>query len=696
MSARETSEPSPLSTENESTWGKYRSFVLSVILFTVPLGLFSIVQYFRYGFGLFLGWDTSTYVWSANQFSLGPLQYFARVSYPSLYVVLLAGLGGLSGQTSIAERVLPFLVAVPLGFAYYRLTLEITSDRRLGYLAALLGGIAINTLRLESDLNRNLLSFSVSMLLGVMVSTDLKNPSFSWKNQWKRLLVTWLPLFAIVAYTEIETYLVLALSLLLMFYVASGIKTTAVGALLLSIPVVVSLPLIWPFLSGYAAGIGLVIVAQPAPVSILAASALYLGGFALPWTILGLVIVYRSARKRTGAALFVVSWLASLVILLPIALGLGLPFDRFLYVVPIPVIVATGARSFLFKGSSLAKWNYFRRFLARSAPKALMKYIFPIGLVLLVCLTLVTSISTTDAFLRPYVSQADTTRLSQAAAILRQDGYTQPVLVMYGPTAADLNPLYRAYFGVDLPNSFAYYGKLQYLFTLPNPTNVYTWQYDPPFEQASSLRYRTEMLSQLGDSPNILSRPIIIAGGDTYARPLSEAFLSQFETVPGSGTYIIPPNALQPAQADSWRLFAYSDWRATTSATAANASWSQAGQDLTYASKSPGAHFEANYTISLLQSWSTMEFTLSLYDWQQPFVFPDATNATLAPLNVLFDNQVIISHIYNGLGATTIKTSLRPVSSGVHTITITSGAAGTNTAVAVALGDIRVCPVSCS
>ncbi|HKI76120.1 MAG TPA: hypothetical protein VKA28_02855, partial [Candidatus Bathyarchaeia archaeon] len=157
-------------------------------------------------------------------------------------------------------------MALPLGYAYYRLTLEITSDRRLGYLAALLGGLTINTLRLESDLNRNLLSYSVSMILGILVSYQLGRPHFSWRTNWKRAFLLWLPLLAVVAYTQIETYLVLSLSLLLLFSFTRNVKATAFVTSLLSVPVILALSLIWPFLSNYAAGIALIGFAPQSPL----------------------------------------------------------------------------------------------------------------------------------------------------------------------------------------------------------------------------------------------------------------------------------------------------------------------------------------------------------------------------------------------------------------------------------------------
>jgi hypothetical protein len=661
-------------------------------LFMIPLVTFSLVQYAQYGFNLFLGWDTSTYVWSAEVFYKEGFQYLISLNYPNLYVLILAGFGYLLGSASLGERILPFVVALPLGYAYYRLTLEITTDKTIGYLGALLGGLTVNTLRLESDLHRNLLSFSLSMLLGTLISYQLAQQPFSWRLQWRRAVLVWLPILFVVAYTQIETYFVLSLSLLLMFSFTRKIRTVLPIVSLLALPVVVALPLILPFLVSYSAGISLIAFTPQPPLSILADAFLFLGGFALLWTILGSVIIFRKARQGTQAALFVVSWLAVLVILLPIATALGLPYDRFLYIVPVPIIAASGFKPTLRIGSALS--DSLRNSLSHIRPRILRRSVFPVVLALLLIATLSTS-TTTGMFLRPYVSQSDISRLVTAAGLIRQSGDNQPILVMYGSTASGVNSIYRAYFGINIPNSLAYYGKLQYLFTLPDPRDVYQWQYNPDFEQASSLRYKMEILSQLGSASAVTSHTIVIAGGNTYDRPLSESFVRPFESQPGSGIYVIPPGQLQPRQIDDWLFYAYSDWTTTTSATSTEATWAQAQKILNYVGTGPQASFNANYVISLAQSWKAMQLELRLYDWQQPFVFPDTSNATLAPLEVLFDNQALLTHNYNGQGPATINQSLYNVTAGVHTITIKSSSSSTSTGVAVALDEVQVCPVQC-
>ncbi len=234
------------------------------------------------------------------------------------------------------------------------------------------------------------------------------------------------------------------------------------------------------------------------------------------------------------------------------------------------------------------------------------------------------------------------------------------------------------------------------MFTLPEPSSVYTWQYDPSFELATSLRYRMELLTKLGSASAITSHAIIIAGGNTYDRALSETFLSQYETAPGSGIYIIPPNQLNAIRIDHWQLYAYSDWTVKTTSYIANATWAHASKELSYVQKGLKASFNVNYTISLSQSYQNMEFSLRLFNWMQPFTFPDASTAPLAPLQIRLDNQVLRNYDYTGpQGPLVLNSTLSSVSAGIHTISISSVSTSGSMAVAFDLDTLQVCPGTC-
>ncbi len=684
-------ESETVGAERHALPGSTKAALFAIGLFLVPLATFTLVQYLRYGFGLFLGWDTSTYVWWAELvYANGPLSLVLQ-GYPNLYILTLAGFGVLVQSPSMAERLLPFLVAIPLGYGYYRLTYEITFDKRMGYLGALVGGATINTLRLFSDLHRNLLSFGVSMLVGALISSDASGAAFSWQRRKKQVLFLWLPLLVVAAYTQIETYALLALSLTLYFFWTQKGRTAIVGMLLLATPILMALPLIWSFLFNYTPSLQLLGLPPPAAQTVLGDSLLYLGGLALPWTVIGLTDILGQARRGAQTAKFVVLWLLSGIALLPLGVFLGFPFDRFLFIVPVPVIIVSGVASTLRYGFSLARRGFLARFSLRVRTRFPKRSIvIPSTVALLLAAILITSVAS-DLFLRPYVSQADVGMVTEAGEIARQLGYSEPILVMYGHTAAFLNPIYRAYFGIQIPNNFAYYGKLQYLFTLPDPSLVYQWQFDPSFEQASSARYRAEILNQVRTPNSITSHAIVIAGGRSYERPFSELFIQRFQQAPG--IYIIPPGQLTDGEIDSWRLFAYSDWTTVSQSSIVRGNWSLSGNVLNWVDREPNASFEAKYMVSLAKSWTTMNLSMRFLDWPQPLTFPDTSTVALAPLEVYFDNAPVFRLPYGSGAPATVNAQIPNVSSGVHTITVRSGSPGL--AVAVALDYITLCPVSC-
>ena len=131
-----------------------RDVLVPMIAFMGPLVAIVLIQFQEFGYGLLLGWDSSTYAWWATQVQQnGVLPTVVEWRYPNLYILILSGFGSLVGSVSFAEHVLPLIVSLPLGYSYYALTLRITNNRGLGLFAAFLGGVSMATIgarRLEN------------------------------------------------------------------------------------------------------------------------------------------------------------------------------------------------------------------------------------------------------------------------------------------------------------------------------------------------------------------------------------------------------------------------------------------------------------------------------------------------------------------------------------------------------------------
>lgn len=65
--------------------GPTATAAFAVAMFVLPLVAFTVVQYWMYGFGLFLGWDTPTYVWWVELVCFNEPLSLVLQGYPNLY-----------------------------------------------------------------------------------------------------------------------------------------------------------------------------------------------------------------------------------------------------------------------------------------------------------------------------------------------------------------------------------------------------------------------------------------------------------------------------------------------------------------------------------------------------------------------------------------------------------------------------------
>ncbi|MFQ5909219.1 MAG: hypothetical protein ACE5IJ_00675 [Thermoplasmata archaeon] len=670
-----------------------RVWPLIVMVFALPLVLLSLIQYGRYGFELFLGWDTSTYVWWAQLvLERGALTMIvSEWSYPHLYVLLVVGLGTVLGDVALAERILPTLIAIPLGLAYYRLTTDITADYRYGLLAALLGAVAIHTIRLYADLHRNLLAQAVALAVGLYVFRAVtKEHPTERGRRWSLVLAV--PLLAVVAFAHLETYLVLSLTLLVLFLARRNLRIMLVGPAVLAVPLIAMSPLLPGFVQGFVEGSAFFLPVNP---NIGIADLLLFAGPFLPFIVIGGVELHRQFVSGNLAARFVGWWFLVLVGLLPLIIVLGLPPSRVLVSMPFAILLALSV-------GPIARWmpKFLTRFRrsrgepqsprhGETAPTPLAPVI---AVLLVVTPTVLTAAVAADVYVQPYVKLEDITPLTASAVRVREMGHNQPIVVMYGPEAAYFSPIYRAYFGIQIPQNLVYYGKLQFLFTLPENPDVYVWRFVPTLEASIAAAFRAEVLAGLGDPLGALSRPIVLVPGASYDRALSESFLEPFRMP--TGFYLIPADSLTPETIDRWRLFAHADWSTSTAFDERQAAWSESPTVLEWVAEPAESVFRVTYPISLAEDWSTMELVVRLWDWESPFLLPSGISAPLAPLEIYLDGVPIHLHEFGGSGVEAIRVPLMEVAPGIHQITLE--ARGTaDLAIVVTLDTLELCPLTC-
>ena len=78
----------------------------------------------------------------------------------------------------MVERILPILFGILLIWANSELVFRVTKNVHVAGLAAILSAISLNVLRLVSDLHRNLMALSLSMIALLLVPNLEERKSF--------------------------------------------------------------------------------------------------------------------------------------------------------------------------------------------------------------------------------------------------------------------------------------------------------------------------------------------------------------------------------------------------------------------------------------------------------------------------------------------------------------------------------------
>lgn len=682
--------------------GPTRHSVIGILIFLVPILVLEFVQCQSLGCSLFLGWDSSTYAWWATQVQAnGAPTMVLRWSYPHFYVLLLSAFGSVLRSVELAEHILPIIVALPLGYASYRLTARLTGSVRLAWAAALFGGLSVSTIAMVADYQRNLLSFGIALLLGESIYTSLFGREQSPKRPWPASLAIWVPFMFVVLGTQIETYVALAVSVLIASVLSRKLIPCLRGVLTVLVPLALAAPIVYGYLMGYQSDTSNLLPFGLA--DFLWGIWIYLSGFAIPFILIGFVVLVRKGHSGDPTAGFLLSWLASLAVLVPIAGLVNVPAARLVPMVPVPIMMAISL-------PAIADWlkqtagRLSRRgtetttalpghTLGRPAnqPSATLtpkSASMALAVLLAVAPLVATTLLTKDQLLNPYVRQGDVDQLWSAANLLHQLGYSNAVLVLYGADSAYYAPIYRAYFGMRFPENLAYYGKLQFLFSLPDPPTVYLWKYNPPSEGSYAAGYQHEIRSTIGLG-GIESLPVVLASASTYAAVPSEIFLNRFRISPG--VYVIPPGILTERDMDTWRLFAYGDCYQCLQGTPSATNWSDAPRTLSYADLSGTGLFDATYTLSLRRAWTSAEVSVRFWNWPLAYSV-NGTNGTLAPLQIYFDGTLAATHLYGGTGMFNLTIARGMTSAGVHRIELRSGSPGHG--VEVEIDDLMFTPLT--
>ena len=263
-------------------------------------------------------------------------------------------------------------------------------------------------------------------------------------------------------------------------------------------------------------------------------------------------------------------------------------------------------------------------------------------------------------YLSPYISADDYNDIQQIVNILTQDHLSQPIMVFYGEYATLYSPIIRSYVGKSVGQTYAYYGKLQFLMYMvdPAPVNPAIGLYSISAPHAE--QFFEELSKGIGtDRCNVFSHPIVLDAPRFYNRILSEQFIQQFRV--SNTLYIIPPHSIDCNSLSTWTLASSSDFASISGPWwTTNFTWAKfpASLDTNFPA---GKNFNATYKVFLDGS---KNYTLSVH-------LMDYNPSNYSPLGIWLDGTLLSTYVYQNTGHPKVLNVTMPsVGGGLHQITI--------------------------
>ena len=263
-------------------------------------------------------------------------------------------------------------------------------------------------------------------------------------------------------------------------------------------------------------------------------------------------------------------------------------------------------------------------------------------------------------YLSPYISTDDYKDIQQIVNILTQDHLSQPIMVFYGEYATLYSPIIRSYVGKSVGQTYAYYGKLQFLMYMvdPAPVNPAIGLYSISAPHAE--QFFEELSKGIGtDRCNVFSHPIVVDAPRFYNRILSEQFIQQFRV--SNTLYIIPPHSIDCNSLSTWTLAASSDFASISGPWwTTNFTWAKFPDSLD-TNFQAGKNFNATYKVFLD---GNKNYTLSVH------MMDYNSSANYSPLGIWLDGTLLLSRPYQDLGPIVLNVTMPSVGGGLHQITI--------------------------
>ncbi len=450
---------------------KSRLLIIYVTIAIAIITTISVLQYNRYslyGTNLLLGWDSSRYVWVAQEIiTKGPVYTTSIRSYPHFYIQLLAFLGYVAGNIAIVERILPLVFCTLLIFANAKITLKITKNIHIAGLAAILTSLSINTLRLFADLNRNLMALSLGFTAFLLISNFIDQKTINKKSLRSKTYLSIMALFLIIAGTQFETFFVLAISIILLGVSTRNAKKLTALTLIPAIPTAVLLAMFPNLPQIYLKQIGFA-----RPELTLGEILLWSGG---SWLLLSFLtagaiyLSYRAIRQRNTMASIIFFYTAVITAAVILTTQKIIPINaeyalRALFILPIPLLFASAIHA----SATLLKGVFIEIGVSSPAKRRALKISVKHVAVTTIVLILIASSTTTtfqhyNEFLTPYIPEIGYQKITTAIQYLKENSLRKPIVVLYGEHASWFSDLYNNYIGAEIGEHYNYHGNINNL-----------------------------------------------------------------------------------------------------------------------------------------------------------------------------------------------------------------------------------------
>jgi hypothetical protein len=445
--------------------------LIYVTISVALIGAILLLQYHKYnlfGTGLLLGWDSPRYVWVARGVIAEGPSYLTRFgNYPHFYIQLLAFLGYVTGNITVIERVLPLVFSSLLAFANARIALRITRNVHIAGLAAILTAISLNTLRLFADLNRNLMALSLSFTSFLFIADFVDQNHIDRDSLLSKTYLSTLAIFFIIAGTQVETFLLLALASVLLGVLSRNWKKLTALTLLPAVPTTILLAMLPQLPLRYLNQIGL-FTRELCLDEVL----LWTGG---SWILFFFIVAgaayifYKAIKQKDALASIILSWvvIVALIVILTVQRIIPLSAEyafRALLILPTPLLFASA----VFASASLLKDTFLEICVTspakRRAVKISVRNVALISTVLILVMSSANVVSQNyDEFLTPYIARPGYEKISTVSWYLNEKGLTKPIVVFYGEHAYWFGDLYSSYLGAEIGSHYSYKGDINSL-----------------------------------------------------------------------------------------------------------------------------------------------------------------------------------------------------------------------------------------